>query len=292
MKVFLDEKNPLTRGSVCGIGSFDGVHRGHQAVVARLRQIAARQQTTGIITFTPLPFFVLKGAPICCLTPPEEKNQIFSDLGVDFIYYFKFSDEFARLDPQSFVEMIEERIEPSTIVVGENFHFGNMRKGSAETLKILAQDRFRVEVMTKLADEGTISSTRIRELLLLGNIKAANRLLGREYTIASTVEKGKGRGQKIGFPTINLAAPENKLIPLDGVYEVRVDFGKQEFTGAMFCRHDLLEVHIIGFSGDIYGENVRVRFLKRIRGIEHFADDATLKKAISRDIQAICKGER
>jgi riboflavin kinase/FMN adenylyltransferase len=124
----------------------------------------------------------------------------------------------------------------------------------------------------------------------LGNIKAANRLLGREYAISGHVIKGKGRGQSLGFPTINFLPPEHKLIPLDGVYKVKVIENETEHLGAMFCRHDLLEVHIIGFSGVLYGKHITVKFLERIRGIEHFADDVSLKTAIAKDVQTIAKG--
>lgn len=287
MLVLEGKRDPLTRNAVCGIGSFDGVHRGHQAIVARLRKIAGKERRTGIITFAPLPFFVLKHAPICCLTPAEEKNVLFRELGVDFVYYFKFTEEFARSAPKDFVSLIARQIEPSTIVVGENFHFGHMRKGNAQLLESLARGFFRVEIMAKVGDEGTISSTRIRELLLLGNIRAANRLLGREYSIAGNVIKGKGRGKSLGFPTINFLPPEHKLMPLDGVYKVKVIEDKTEHLGAMFCRHDLLEVHILDFSGALYGKRITVKFLERVRGIEHFSDDISLKAAITRDIRTI-----
>lgn len=287
MLVLSHTKDPVTRGSVCGIGSFDGIHRGHQAIVERLKQLASKQHKVGIITFSPLPFFVLKNAPICCLTPMDEKNEIFESLGVDFVYYFEFSHTFAQLGPDGFVQLIAREIEPSTIVVGDNFHFGSMRKGNAECLKQLAREYFRVEILSKVGDEGTISSTRIRELLLLGNIKAANRLLGREYSIGGTVIKGKGRGQDLGFPTINITTPQHKLIPLDGVYKVKVILYEREYLGAMFCRHDLLEVHIIGFDDDVYGDFVKIKLLERIRGIEQFKDDAALRTAITQDIARV-----
>jgi len=287
MLMISNTKNAQTRNSVCAIGSFDGVHRGHQQIVKHLKQLAGARQKSGIITFMPLPFFVLKHAPICCLTPKEEKEQIFENLGVDFIYYFDFNEKFARFSPERFVDLVARQVAPATVVVGENFHFGNMRQGSAQLLKTLAHGFFHVDIMTKVRDEGTISSTRIRELLLLGNIKAANRLLGREYSISGAVIKGKGRGQQLGFPTINILPPEHKLIPLDGVYKVRVVINKDEHLGAMFCRHDLLEVHIVNFSGEIYGKSVTTKFLERIRGIEHFSDDQALRSAISEDIEKV-----
>lgn len=287
MLVLTDKTNPITQQAVCGIGSFDGVHRGHQAIVKRLKQLAGKDQRVGIITFSPLPFFILKKTPICCLTPREEKEEIFDQLGIDFIYYFTFSDVFSRYTPGKFVKLIDLQIKPAIVVVGENFHFGNMREGNADILTNLARGLFKVEVMTKIGDEGTISSTRIRELLLLGNVKAANRLLGRQYSVSGRVIKGKGRGRKLGFPTINIPAPPNKLLPLDGVYRVKISAAGRKYSGALFCRHDLLEVHIVDFSGDLYGETVHIEFLERIRGIEHFVDDESLKGAIAADLRKI-----
>lgn len=287
MLVLSNNKDPLTRNSVCGIGSFDGVHRGHQQIVDHVKHLAGKDKTVGIITFDPLPFFVLKRAPICCLTPKEEKERIFEELGVHFIYYFKFTEELAQWTALHFVQSIAEKIEPSIVVVGENFHFGKDRQGTADTLNTIAMNMFGVHIMARVSDEGTISSTRIRELLLLGNVRAANHLLGREYSFRGEVIKGKGKGQKIGFPTINLHVPQNKLMPLDGVYKVKVMLNDQEFLGALFCRHDLVEIYIINFSGDLYAKEVFVKFMERIRGTEHFIDDEALKAAIASDVKKI-----
>jgi riboflavin kinase/FMN adenylyltransferase len=287
MLIIKDRTDPITRDSVCGIGSFDGVHRGHQAIVHYLKESAGAKKKTGIITFTPLPFFILRKAPICCLTPDREKEEIFTELGVDFMFYFEFSEDFARLSPEDFVASIAGKLAPSMVVVGENFHFGTGRKGTAQLLRTLSGESFAVEIMSRITDEGTISSTRIRELILLGSVKAAGRLLGRPYSVAGIVTKGRGRGMKLGFPTINIVPPPDKLIPLDGVYKASVITDHGEHLGALFCRHDLLEVHIIGFSGDLYGEKVTVKFAERIRGIEHFASEQALTAAIAEDIKKI-----
>jgi riboflavin kinase/FMN adenylyltransferase len=287
MLILKDRTDPITRDSACGIGSFDGVHRGHQAIVNHLKQSAGSHRKIGIITFTPLPIFILKKASICCLTPKEEKEEIFARLGVDFMFYFEFSEDFARLSPEDFVATIAHKIKPSLVVVGENFHFGFARRGTAQLLQTLGAEFYQVKMVPKMVDEGTISSTRIRELILLGNVKTANRLLGRMYSVSGMVKKGKGRGMKLGFPTINIVPPEDKLIPLDGVYKASVVTSHREHLGALFCRHDLLEVYLIGFSGNLYGENVTVKFLERIRGIEHFVNEQTLAAAIADDIKKI-----
>lgn len=283
----LYRKNSLTRGSVCALGGFDGVHLGHQAIIKHLKKLAGPGKRTGIITFTPLPLFVLKPVEIFYLTPKEEKEEILKELGLDFIYYFKFTKKISQLSPEEFVKLVSNNIAPSKVVVGENFHFGKDRKGTAEILKDLAAGYFGVEVLPRIKDEGTISSTRIRELLLLGNIVAANRLLGREYLLKGEVIKGKGKGTKLGFPTINLKISKEKLLPLSGVYKVRVIFDHQEFSGAMCCQDELVEVYILKFSGELYQKKVTLKILKRLRDIKKFPDDQTLKTAIAKDIKKI-----
>ena len=287
MKIVLDKKDLITNGSVCAIGSFDGVHRGHQGIVERLRRIARTDNRVGIITFLPLPFFVLTSSPIFYLTVKAEKERLFRALGIDYIYYFKFTKRFAQRSAADFVDLVAHRMNPSTVVIGDNFHFGQRREGSAALLKRLAKDKFAVDIMPRIKDEGTISSTRIRELLLLGHVKAANRLLGRPYAFTGRVVRGKGKGTKLGFPTINIKVSKEKLLPLDGVYKVQVVLKHQDYPGAMFCRDGLLEVHIIGFSGDLYRKNVSVRIYQRIREIESFSDDKALSAAIAHDLEVI-----
>ncbi len=289
MKILMSKSDTITKGSVCAIGSFDGVHRGHQEIVTYMKRLAHEEKRIGIITFTPLPFFVLRSAPIITLTLKKEKEDIFRALGIDFIYYFKFSREFSKLTPAAFVELIAECILPSAVVVGENFHFGEAREGSARVLKNLAQDKFLVHIVPQVVEDGTISSTRIRELLLLGQVKAANTLLGREYTVSGRVIKGKGKGAKLGFPTINIKVDKEKLLPLDGIYKVKVMIQSREYVGALFCRHDVIEVHVLDFSDNLYKKEVSVRLLERIRSIRRFLDDDALRAAIARDVETIKK---
>ncbi len=287
MKILIGKKDSITRGSVCSIGSFDGVHRGHQEIVVYLKRLASSEKRVGIITFIPLPFFVLKSAPIMYLNLRKEKEKIFKELGVDFIYYFKFTKKFSQLKPADFIELIAANISPSTVAVGENFHFGKGREGSAQLLKLLAKDKFAVHILPRVVDEGTISSTRIRELLLLGHIKAVNKLLGRRYTISGKVIRGKGKGTRLGFPTINIRVAKEKLLPLHGIYKVNVLIRGKEFIGAMFCRHDVIEVHVLDFSGNLYRKDVTIQLLERVRGIERFPDDDALRAAIARDVELI-----
>jgi riboflavin kinase/FMN adenylyltransferase len=287
MKILISKKTPFTRNAVCCIGSFDGVHRGHQAIIEYAKKLAGYDKKVGIMTFLPLPFFVLKSMPVICLTLREEKEKIFEQLGIDFVYYFRFTKRFARQTPDAFVNLVADRISPSIVIVGENFHFGKDREGSARILQKLAKGLFPVEILKCIKEDGTISSTRIRELLLLGYMKAANNLLGREYEISGRVVRGRGKGARLGFPTVNIHVNKKKLLPLDGVYEVKILIRGKTFRGAMFSRHDLVEIHILNFTGNLYKKEMSVKLLKRIRGIEHFPDDESLKKAIAEDVKAV-----
>jgi riboflavin kinase/FMN adenylyltransferase len=291
MKILTAQDLTVTRNAVCGIGSYDGVHRGHQAIVQYLKQRAGKEKACGIITFLPLPFVVLRRAPAIYLTLKSEKESILESLGVDFIFYFTFTDDFARFSPEKFVDLVTDHIAPSEVVVGDNFHFGFGGQGSAKRLVRLADKRFAVQILPRVKEHGTISSTRIRELLLLGNVAAANRLLGRPYTLKGAVVKGKGKGAALGFPTINLQVSDGKFMPLDGVYKVEVVWNEETHLGAMFLRQDVVEVHIIGFEADLYHKIVSVHILERVRGVEHFATDVALKEAIARDIREIIEDQ-
>ncbi|MGB9720922.1 MAG: bifunctional riboflavin kinase/FAD synthetase [bacterium] len=288
MRIFHNKADPFLHNSVCALGNFDGIHRGHREIIERLKDFRGKDRNIGIITFDPSPVSVLHTNEIFFLTTIEEKEKILCSLDIDFVFYFKFDREFSEKNPEEFVQLVYKTIQPYAIIVGENFHFGKNRKGTAKLFKELAQGKFLVEILPRIKDqEGVISSTRIRELLLLGNIPGANRILGRNYSLTGKVEKGKGKGTKLGFPTINLNVKKEKLLPLDGVYEVRLAIDNTFHKGAMFLSHNEIEVHILNFSGNLYQQEITVEFIRRIRAIKRFADDESLRKAIAEDIEKI-----
>lgn len=287
MKVLVDRPDALTRGSVCAIGSFDGVHLGHQAIVRAVHSIAGSNMRTGIITFLPLPFFVLKDMPPMYLTVRSEKERLFDLLGIDFIHYFTFERTFAALGPPAFIERLVSRLVPAHVVVGANFHFGSGRSGSAQGLLDQAKSAFRVHIIEPIERDGIVSSTRIRELLLLGHVTAANALLGREYSLTGRVVKGKGRGRELGFPTVNVHAAPDKLLPLDGIYAAHVRTNGTTHNGALFLRRDLVEVYMFDYRDVLYGQDITISFVKRIRSIERFPDDISLVHAIAEDVSEV-----
>lgn len=287
MKIISHRDDPITRGAIAALGGFDGVHRGHQTIIAEAKKLARGKKPVGLITFTPLPGSALKSHHAFHLTTDREKESILKAMDLDFLYYFSFTLAFARRSPRDFVRMMTERIAPSAVVVGQNFHFGRDRRGNAALLSALAGIFFRVHVKKALDDEGVISSTRIRELLLLGNVRAARHLLGRPYALTGPVRYGKKVGQKLGFPTVNIRAPSEKLLPLDGVYRGRAVWDRRSYPGAIFCSHRLIELHILDFRRNLYGRVLTVEFLDRLRGVVKFPDADALKKAIAADVARI-----
>ncbi|MEO0128251.1 MAG: bifunctional riboflavin kinase/FAD synthetase [candidate division WOR-3 bacterium] len=288
MQVIYNRTDALTFNSICALGNFDGIHLAHQEIIHKIKKLSGGHRKTGIITFNPPPVSILHKDGIFFLTTKEEKEKILNSLGIDFVYYFKFDIDFSQKTPEEFVNLVYNLIKPAAVIVGENFHFGKGRKGNANLLKELARDKFAIEIIPRIKDQnGVISSTRIRELLLLGNIPAANQLLGRKYTITGKVIKGKGKGAQIGFPTINLLIDKEKLLPLDGVYEVNLEIASKNYQGAMFLKHNEIEVHILDFSGNLYNKELTVEFIRRLRAIKKFTDDESLKRAIAEDIKKI-----
>jgi len=288
MQIIYNTNDPITYDSVCALGNFDGLHKGHQEIIGRLKILAGDTKKTGIITFQPPPVSILNRDGIFFLTTKEEKESLLNISNIDFIFYFKFDKKFSEQTPEEFVNLLYKMVRPYTVIVGENFHFGRNRQGTAKTLKNIAQGKFFVEIIPGIKDHGgMLSSTRIRELLLLGHIPGANRILGRKYSMTGKVIKGKGKGSKIGFPTINLSVDREKLLPLDGVYEVELNINNTDYRGAMFLSHNTLEVHILNFSDNLYKQEITLKLICRLRAIKKFPDDESLKKAIAEDIKKI-----
>jgi riboflavin kinase/FMN adenylyltransferase len=288
-------KPPLPRGWLT-IGSFDGVHRGHVKVVRRLLRLARRQEKpTTVMTFDPHPRCVLD--PDTCplsLTTVDEKAAVLADLGVDHLVVMPFTRRLSQLTATEFMEKTTAALPLSGLVIGYDFALGHQRRGDRAFLEHYGEHHgFAVEVITPHSAEGhVISSSRIRELLHEGQVGHAARLLGRHYSISSFVEHGTGTGSRIGFPTANLAITPNKLVPKNGVYAVWVDIGGRTYPGALnagyrptFGENRLtVEAFIFDFEGDIYHQDVRVRFVQRIRDEKRFESAEALVKQIGKDV--------
>ncbi len=288
---------PLPRGSTVTVGSFDGVHLGHQAV---LREIARRAGAAGrasvLVTFEPHPLEVVnpQAAPPLLTTGPE-RREILAQTPLDYVYFLRFDRRLAGLRPEEFVRgVLLERCGMRELVIGHDHGFGRGRSGDVETLRRLGvEDGFEVDVV-EAVDVGDqhVSSSRIRRAVAGGDLDTAARMLGRPYSVSGRVGQGERRGRLLGVPTINLAeVPPQKLLPPDGVYAVRVEWrggraGGMMNQGSRPTFEDgrrVLEAHLFGFEGDLYGEWVRIEWVERLRDVERFPSVEQLQRQLERD---------
>lgn len=259
------------RGGVVAIGNFDGVHRGHQAVLSLARDIAhAQGQPTSALTFEPHPRSLFRpDQPIFRLTPPHLKGRVIAALGIDGLVVAPFDRVFAALTAEEFVdEVLVGRLGVRHVLIGYDFHFGKARAGSpAFLVEAGARRGFGVSIAEPMKDEsgGPISSTRVRDALSTGDVAAANTLLGWRWQIEAEVRHGDKRGRELGYPTANLRLPDDCALAL-GIYTVRVRLDGRLYDGvASFGRRPtfdngapLLEVHLFDFKGDLYGRLLSV----------------------------------
>ena len=279
------------------IGVFDGVHVGHQALV---RAVAERARTEGATplaaTFQPLPIEVLApGAPPSALTDIDERTGLLEHAGAAAVVVFRFTPEFAALTPDEFAQRISLAGLVRSICAGEDFQFGRDRTGDLNMLGVLGRTYgYTVDVARPVTIDGEIvSSTRIRNALLAGDVSAAARLLGRSYDVAGVVEHGDKRGRALGFPTVNLGLPPNRLLPRDGIYAVWATLaGKRAMAAASLGIRPTfgggerrLEAYLLDLSGDLYGDRIRIEFVKRLRDELRFASAADLSAQIAKDVE-------
>ena len=280
------------RGCAVALGNFDGVHLGHQALFAA----AARLGRAVALTFQPHPGKVLQPtlAPKLIATPAR-KLELLEQQNLFAAVTQPFTLEYAKVSPAEFEAQLFDLLQVGAVVVGHDFTYGSKRGGTVETLKKAAQQRGAVvEIVPPVAVDGVVvSSSRIREYLLEGRVEAAARLLGRPFELAGMVVAGAGRGRTIGVPTANIDT-DNELRPAVGVYAVRTfDDGvwrsgaanigaKPTFGGSVVT----IEVHLLDYSGNLYGRRLRVRFIERLREERRFASVGELTAQIGRDIEA------
>jgi riboflavin kinase/FMN adenylyltransferase len=303
MQVFRDPltSSDLPRGAVATIGNFDGVHRGHQKILASVVERARERGRPGIaITFDPHPLKVLHPelAPKMIQTVLQREEMI-EALGIDALLLIPFTRDFSLTEPEEFVAgFLAKRLAVSEVLLGSHFAFGRGKRGNLELLKALgAASGFVAEGVGEVFhDDRPISSTRIREAILRGDIASANAMLGRPHALDGVIARGDRMGRKIGYPTINLR-PENELVPADGVYFSRVGF--QSFGREFDCVTNIgrrptvyenyettIESFVLDFSSDVYGERIRLFFYDRVRDEMTFPSMMDLTAQIGRDIEA------
>lgn len=284
---------------VVTIGTFDGLHFGHKKILNRLKEIAKKYGgETVVITFYPHPRMVLfpDDNDIKLLSSQEEKIMLLEKLGIDNLIIIPFSKEFSRLTSLDFVRnILVNKIGTKKLVIGYDHHFGKNREGSFEHLfEFGPVYGFDVEEIPEQdIDEVAVSSSKIRNSLLEGNVELANTFLERKYSLIGTVIKGDQVGRTLGYPTanINIAFP-HKLIPAFGVYLVEVIVAEKKYFGALnigvrptlINKKPQIEVYIFEFDQEIYGKKVEVLFIKKIRNEQKFSSLEELKNQIQLDV--------
>ena len=276
---------PDVNGTVVTVGTFDGVHLGHRAVLEEIgRRARRRDMHSVLVTFDRHPLTVVRrDAAPGLLTTPDEKKEILSQSGLDYVSFLPFTHALSRLAPEMFVRRIlAERFRVRELVIGYDHGFGRARSGDIDLLRrIGAELGFEVDVVEAVRVDGrAVSSTAIRALVADGRVEAAAAMLGRPYSFRGPVVHGLGRGHDLGFPTANIPAPEgSKLLPCQGIYAVRASLRTDIRDGLLHLgprptfagSPPSIELFILDFDRDIYGETVRVEFLKRLRDVRPFA---------------------
>ena len=292
---------PGDRGAVATVGTFDGVHLGHWQVLQEIRRRAhASGRRSVLVTFDPHPLRVVRpdDAPPL-LTTPLEKKEILAESGLDFAVFVRFTEALSRYEPERFVEeILLGRLGVDELVIGYDHGFGRDRSGDAETIRAMGRRLgFAVDVVAPVeASGGTISSSRIRRALLAARVGEANACLGRAYSVLGVVVRGEGRGKGLGFPTANLQIGDrDKLVPPPGVYAVRGRLRNGEtHPGALHIgprptfqgSPSSVELHLIDFDADLYGEEIRVEFIQHLRDVRPFSSVEALVTQLRQDVEA------
>jgi riboflavin kinase/FMN adenylyltransferase len=293
---------PGARGCAVAIGNFDGVHRGHRAVIEAARRLTAGARPVAVLTFEPHPKEVVSPATAPLrLTPTRRKIELLRELGCAHLFLLRFDQALMAMPAEAFVETIlVQSLDIRALTSGDSFRFGHKRQGDAALLAAAgARHGFDYAAISPLLDDGAAcSSTRIRAALRDGDIATANRLLGYAFTYSGLVQSGDRRGRTIGFPTANLLpATDRHALPANGVYAVRA----RRRTAAGTCWHPgvanlgrrptfggdrtLLEVHLFDAELDLYGQRLNVAFVERLRGETSFSGIDALKAQIARDCE-------
>ena len=279
------------------VGVFDGVHRGHQQIINKLTAGAhANDAPAVVLTFDPHPASVLGGREIRCLTLPDERAEYLGHLGVDVVITERFTRELSQVTAYDFMSRLIHQLQLKHLLIGYDFALGKGREGNATRLTEIGSDLgYSVEVLSALSDEsGVISSTEIRKLIEVGNVAEAARLLGHLYSLRGPVIHGDGRGRTIDVPTANIAYSHEKMIPARGIYACWAHLQDTKYRAAINIginptftpdkKTPNVEAHLLDFRGEIYGEDVRLEFVERLRDELKFDSVDMLLDQIWKDV--------
>lgn len=290
----------IKENTAISLGKFDGIHKGHEYLMKEIIKAKETYKLASVAFTFDMPTRILSDpeSDEYVITTNEEKAHVFECIGIDYLVECPLVDEIMKMEPEAFIKKLCDELHMKYVVVGPDFHFGYKRKGDYNTLiKYSKKYGYKVKVVHKLKDDGKdISSTRIREAIKLGLMEDANRLLGYNYFIEGVVIHGNQIGRKMSIPTVNIAVPENKILPPFGVYATEIVIDGKIYKGASnigvkpTIKGDNavgVETNLFDFSGDIYDEKISVHFIKYIRPEKKFESIEELKKQIEKDVVTI-----
>ena len=285
----------IEEDTVISLGKFDGIHRGHELLMERLAEKKREGLKAAIFTFDIPPRRNVQHVEAKVLTTNEEKMHIFEEMGIDYLIECPFTEEVMHMEPEDFIRMLVERLHVKCIVAGEDFRFGDNRRGDYRMLQEYAGKLgYEALILKKMKEDARdISSTFVREEIAAGNIEKANHLLGYRYFVKGMVKHGNQIGRTIGIPTINLIPPEEKLLPPFGVYVSEVAIGEERYQGVtnVGCKPTIegnnpvgVETYLLDFHENVYDRIVTVEFISKIRAEHKFENIEALKEQMENDI--------
>jgi riboflavin kinase/FMN adenylyltransferase len=285
------------KGMLLTIGVFDGVHLGHKHLISRLKELARKQNVlSGVITFSQHPQEVLSPQTrLPSLTGIEQRLALLQDEGVDIVIPLPFTPQLASLSPEQFLSLLKEYLKMKGLVVGPDFALGKDRQGDTSALRQLGQEMaFSVTVVPPMIIGGeVVSSTAIRKALTEGDMKRAQKLLGRPFSLQGRVVSGDKRGTDLGFPTANLEVEPGRALPTGGVYACRAYIDGQSYSAMANIGSrptfgggpQLIEAYLLDYKGDLYGHKLAIDIIGRLRDEKKFDTPEQLKKQIAEDIK-------
>ena len=297
MQLYHSLETTSLQNSWLTIGVFDGVHRGHREIIHRLVSGAhANHAPAAVLTFDPHPASVLTGKEMRCLTTAAERADLLTALGVDMVITQRFTRDLSTATALEYMSRLKESLGLTHLLIGYDFALGKGREGNAARLAQIGRElNYTVEIINALSDEsGVISSTEIRKLISTGNMIEAAKLLGYTYNLSGTVIHGDGRGHRINIPTANIDYPRQKVLPANGIYACWATLGAEKFMAATNVgfnptftpdKHiQSIEPHLLDFNRSIYGEEVKLEFVARLRDELKFTSVEALIEQIQDDI--------
>jgi len=287
------------RESLLTIGVFDGVHAGHRYLLSKLRQRAAqRKLLSGVVTFNPHPQSVLHpNNRLPWLCDLDDRVRAFQELGIEMIAVLTFTRQVAQMSARDFMNLLKNHLKMKGIVVGPDFTLGRGQEGDIGALRALGADMdFTIEVVPAFRIDGdVVSSTRIRRALLRGDMAKIKELMGRYFYLKGRVITSDKRGRTLGFPTANLDIAEQQALPGNGIYATITQVGSKRFPSATNIGTRptfgegtrMVETYLLGFRGDLYGTEIRVEFVQKVRDEQRFPSAEELKIQMQKDVQEV-----